>query len=178
MVKSLIIIFSCLYQNYAYANENIIKDRKKNFQVTKNSGEDTLKYLREAELQHSRTAMVASVIFPLIELSTKEPAINVLSEKSQAAQLAWLVFSGIYEVARMNAGWMNPFNGGAPFTLEETYEPGAVFLRSEATFFKEDNAERRLNVELNNGRLAMLGVGATMVQELLTEQGVYLNLFH
>ena len=37
MVKSIIIIFSCLFLNYAYANENIIKERKKKFQVAKNS---------------------------------------------------------------------------------------------------------------------------------------------
>ena len=37
MVNSLIIIFSYLFLNYAYANENIINERKKNFQVAKNS---------------------------------------------------------------------------------------------------------------------------------------------
>ena len=37
MGKSLIIIISCLFLNYAYANENIIKERKKNFQVAKYS---------------------------------------------------------------------------------------------------------------------------------------------
>ena len=147
-------------------------------QITKNSGEDTIKYLREAELQHSRTAMVASLVFPFIEIATKEPAINVLSEKSQAAQLAWLVFFGIYEVGRMNAGWNNPFNGGKPFTLKDTYEPGAVFLRSQAAFFDNKDSEKRLNTELNNGRLAMLGIAGTMLQELLTKDELYLNIFN
>tara|TARA_Y100000996_G_C22547573_1_gene652425 strand:+ start:680 stop:1246 length:567 start_codon:yes stop_codon:yes gene_type:complete len=147
-------------------------------QITKNSGEDTIKYLREAELQHSRTAMVASLVFPFIEIATKEPAINVLSEKSQAAQFAWLAFFSIYEVGRMNAGWNNPFNGGKPFTLKDTYEPGAVFLRSEATFFDNEDSEKRLNTELNNGRLAMLGIAGTMLQELVTKDELYLNIFN
>ena len=151
-------------------------------QITKNSKEDTIKYLREAELQHSRTAMVAAVVFPIIEIATKEPAINVLSERSQAAQIAWLTAFSVYELARMNAGWENPFNGGKPFRLEDSYEPGSVFLRSNAQFFKNvddsgsDETDRRLNVELNNGRLAMLGIGGTMLQELVTGHGTYLDL--
>ena len=148
------------------------------FLVTKNANEETIKYLREAELQHGRTAMAAGVIFPAVELSTKIPAINVLSEESRNAQLAWLTFFGIYELARMNAGWQNPFNGGRPFKLEDSYEPGAVFLQSSAKWFGSPSSDRRLNVELNNGRLAMLGVAGTMAQELVSNHGTYLNLVH
>ncbi len=146
--------------------------------VTQNANEETIKYLREAELQHGRSAMVAGVVFPAIELSTNIPAINVLSEESRNAQLAWLIFFGIYELARMNAGWQNPFNGGRPFKLEDDYEPGSVFLRSNANFFNGSDADRRLNVELNNGRLAMLGVAGTMAQEYISNHGTYLNLVH
>ena len=146
--------------------------------LTKNANEETVKYLREAELQHARTAMVAGIVFPAIELTTKTPAINVLSTESRNAQLAWLTFFGIYELARMNAGWENPFNGGRPFKLESDYEPGAVFLRSNADFFNDTDSERRLNVELNNGRLAMLGVAGTMAQEFISNHGTYLDLVH
>tara|TARA_B100001093_G_C26495863_1_gene871078 strand:- start:56 stop:622 length:567 start_codon:yes stop_codon:yes gene_type:complete len=142
--------------------------------ITTNANEETVKYLREAELQHSRTAMLSSIIFPIIEMSTNTPAINVLSGKSDAAQIAWLTFFGIYELARMNAGWENPFNGGKPFKLEDNYEPGAVLINENAKFFTEVDSERRLNVELNNGRLAMLGVAATMVNEIITQKGMFI----
>ena len=61
--------------------------------LTQNTNEETVKYLREAELQHGRTAMVASVIFPTIELTTHVPAINVLSEKVGMLNLHGLHFS-------------------------------------------------------------------------------------
>lgn len=143
-------------------------------QISINANEDTIKYLREAELQHSRTAMIAAVIFPLIETSTNTPAIDVLSGKSESAQLAWLFFFSLYELARMNAGWQNPFKWGKLFSLEDNYEPGAVFLTEKAEFFQSDDAERRMNVELNNGRLAMIGVGLTMLLEYTQNSGVFI----
>ena len=39
MIKYLIIIITCLFVNHAFANENIIKERKKNFKIAKRSME-------------------------------------------------------------------------------------------------------------------------------------------
>lgn len=135
--------------------------------------ESTVKYLREAELQHGRTAMMSAVIFPLIETTTHTPATDVLSSKVASTQVAWLTIFGMYELARMNAGWVNPFTTGTQFKLEDDYEPGAVFLTGKADFFESDDAERRLNVELNNGRLAMIGMSITILSEMVNNKPLF-----
>ena len=59
MVKSIIIIFSCLFLNYAYANENIIKERKKKFQVAKNS----IKEINQALMKKSYYNVNHNILF-------------------------------------------------------------------------------------------------------------------
>ena len=59
MVKSLIIIFYCLFLNYAYANENIINERKKNFQVAKNS----MKEINQALIKKSYIKVNHNILF-------------------------------------------------------------------------------------------------------------------
>ena len=59
MVKSIIIIFSCLFLNYAYANKNIIKERKKNFQVAKNS----IKEINQALMKKSYYKVNHNILF-------------------------------------------------------------------------------------------------------------------
>ena len=59
MVNSLIIIFSYLFLNYAYANENIINERKKNFQVAKNS----MKEINQALIKKSYIKVNHNILF-------------------------------------------------------------------------------------------------------------------
>ena len=52
-----------------------------------------------------------------------------------------------------------------PFTLKDDVEPGA--------YFGDEPTERLMNVELNNGRLAMIGTLGYIVQELVTKQPIF-----
>ena len=69
----------------------------------------------------------------------------------------------------MGAGWRNPFlNQGAYFKLEESYQPGNV-LKMNAV----DIPDRKYNVELSNGRLAMLACLGYMAQEFVTHVPIF-----
>ena len=132
--------------------------------LTDNTSEETLKYLREAELHHGRIAMISSLILPALDYVNKdELAINVLSKSNEQVNQACLFYMLIYEYARMVKLYKSPKD--KLFSLKDNVQPG--YLNTYVPF-NEDKA----NKELSNGRLAMLGVLGYMVQELFTQQKV------
>lgn len=129
--------------------------------ISDNKSESTLKYLREAELQHGRVAMMSFITLAGLDCAfPDEPAINQLSHLSPLEQSPYWFGVAAFEFARMLNGWTNPTK--ALFTLNEDYQPGNVFKVS-----KEDYNEDSLNKELSNGRLAMIGCTIYMAQELM-----------
>lgn len=138
-------------------------------QLTSKSNEEVVKYVREGELQHGRVAMLAFLSLMFSEMSTGQLGINSLSSESFMMQFPFWFSVGIFEFARMSAGWQNPFvKDGKPFKLKEDYQPGNVLNLTE-----EKYSESLLNKELNNGRLAMLGTLGIMAQELVNGQTVF-----
>ena len=71
--------------------------------------EERLKYWREAELQHGRTAMLGAVALPILELTNPDMlSINYLSNLDSMMQSPFWAAMGLYEVLRLFAGYENP----------------------------------------------------------------------
>ena len=132
-----------------------------------NKSENFLKYLREAELQHSRVAMTSMIALPIIDMMSPDNqlAINYISDHPLYFQLALLATFGYLESERVIKNYQNPFKNGMSFTLKDDVEPGK-YIDIETT-------DRLMNVELNNGRLAMIASLGYIVQELVTQQPIF-----
>jgi len=144
---------------------NFLTPTKSNEKIS----DEAIKYVREAELQHGRMAMLASVAFPIIEKTMdKTVAIDYLSDSDLLYQSPFWVGMLVFETTRMAVGWQNPFfakNKSKAFRLKEDYQPGNVFsydVHKVSDFLYES--------ELSNGRVAMLGVVGIMGSELVTGQ--------
>ena len=84
------------------------------------------KYLREAELQHGRTAMLAFPTLFALDMFNKDLSINFLSKMEFDEQVPFWFGVGCYELTRMFAGWQNPFESRSYFKLKDGYQPGSV----------------------------------------------------
>jgi light-harvesting complex I chlorophyll a/b binding protein 1 len=74
----------------------------------------------------------------------------------------------ISEFSSMIRGWESPTV--KLFSLKENYQPGDFGL----TFgVNEETMGNKMDKELNNGRLAMIGILGMMVQELVTQQQLF-----
>ena len=90
---------------------------------------------------------------------------NQLYKLSWEEQFPFWFGVGCYEFARMGAGWKNPFvKGNSMFKLEDHYQPGNIFKLPNDTY-----TEDKLNRELSNGRLAMLGCMGYLAQEYVQQ---------
>ena len=124
-----------------------------------------LQYLREAELKHGRYAMLASLIIPFSERFSSELGINQFQHLDSNYRSIALGTVLLYEFGHMLNGWKNPITD--TFELKEDYQPGDIGLGLFDS--KDENSVELLNKELNNGRLAMIGVLGMVGQELVTQ---------
>ena len=135
-------------------------------QITTKLSEHDIKYVREAELHHGRVAMLSFLTLIGLDVAQDKLAINYLYDLSWDKQVPFWFGIGCYEFARMGVGWKNPFvQRNAYFKLENDYQPGNLFKLYNDTY-----SDERLNRELSNGRLAMLGCLGYLAQELVQQQ--------
>jgi light-harvesting complex I chlorophyll a/b binding protein 1 len=124
-------------------------------------------FLREAELKHGRLAMVASILLPLSEQFSDNLGIHFFQDHPELVSFG-VSFMFITEFSSMIRGWENPLV--KPFALKEDYQPGDFGVA-----FGVNNATLgiQMDKELNNGRLAMIGILGMMAQELATQQQLF-----
>ena len=124
-------------------------------------------FLREAELKHGRLAMVASILLPLTEQFSDNLGIHFFQDHPEFVEFG-LSFMFLSEFSSMIRGWENPLV--KPFALKEDYQPGDFGV---AFRVNETALGVQMDKELNNGRLAMIGILGMMAQELATQHQLF-----
>ena len=143
-----------------------------NFDPLNLSSEENTPLLREAELKHGRLAMLAAVGIPVAEMMTKSTSIHDFDKLSPALQLGFVTLMLASESSSMIRGWKNPFEDPSnKYELKENYQPGDYNFGLNYDL-NDEGSQRLLNVELNNGRLAMIGALGMIVQELVTNKPI------
>jgi hypothetical protein len=141
-----------------------------------------VKRYREAEVQHGRVAMLASVGYLAGEFISSPfningPANDQLQQTPTAAFALLSVAIAAAESKRALVGWVEPDFGKwteTLFNLRENYYPGD--LGFDPLGLKPKDAKGFNNMqtkELQNGRLAMLGVAGMCAQELVNHKTIF-----
>lgn len=137
------------------------------FQFSKDDSRVT--FFREAELKHGRIAMVAAAAIPIIEQFTHKAGIHEFDNLPTNMKLLVIGTMFMSEFSSMFRGWENPTE--KPFALRKDYQPGDYGFST--LDLSTDNAGDLLDKELNNGRLAMIGVLGMIAQELVTNKPLF-----
>ena len=141
-----------------------------------------VKRYREAEVQHGRVAMIATVGYLAGEavsgpFSITGPANDQLQQVPFPAFVLLTAFIATAEIKRAQIGWVEPSLTSwtkTLFTLRESYYPGDVGF--DPLGLKPTNAKAFADMqtrELQNGRLAMLGVAGMCSQELVNHKTIF-----
>eukprot|EP00595_Chromulina_sp_UTEXLB2642_P000446 CAMPEP_0196762414 /NCGR_PEP_ID=MMETSP1095-20130614/1889_1 /TAXON_ID=96789 ORGANISM="Chromulina nebulosa, Strain UTEXLB2642" /NCGR_SAMPLE_ID=MMETSP1095 /ASSEMBLY_ACC=CAM_ASM_000446 /LENGTH=182 /DNA_ID=CAMNT_0042113235 /DNA_START=103 /DNA_END=651 /DNA_ORIENTATION=+ len=156
----------------------------------KTSGE--IKKIREAELKHGRVAMLAFLgilvgesFNPFFDGKITGPAIYQFQQADDLVSYFWvgvLFVIALVEGQNILTGWESPAETNARATgvaeLRESYVNGDLgFDPLGLKPTTESDFEVIRTKELNNGRLAMIGVAGIVAQELVNGKGVLENIF-
>jgi len=140
---------------------------------------------RESEVMHGRVAMLATVGYLSGEaisgpFQMQGPANDQLQQMPLPAFALLTVGIAAAELKRAQIGWVEPNTSDweeTLWTLRDTYYPGDIGF--DPLGLKPDNAAdfaKMQTKELQNGRLAMLGIAGMCAQELVNHRGIFETL--
>jgi hypothetical protein len=139
------------------------------------------KRLREAEVQHGRVAMLATVGYFAGEWIPQGgpfhlvgPANDQLQQVPTPAFVLLAVSIAMAELNRARIGWVEPkfqIGSNTLWTLHDTYYPGDIGFDPLGLKPTENYEFQRMQTkELSNGRLAMIGWAGMCAQELMNHR--------
>lgn len=137
---------------------------------------------REAEVMHGRVAMLASVGYLAGEsvsgpFNIVGPANDQLQQMPTPAFVLLSVGIAVAELKRARIGWVEPDFGKwskTLWTLRDSYYPGDVGFDPLGLKPEDPRAFANMQTrELQNGRLAMIGVAGMCAQELVNHRTIF-----
>merc|ERR1719152_710349 len=133
-----------------------------------------IKLYREAEVQHGRVAMLATVgylVGEAVPWGPSGPANDQLAQLPQPVVALLGAAIGFTEWGRANTGWVEPWNG--VWKIRDSYYPGDTGFDPLGLKPKEAKAFAEMQTkEFQNGRLAMLAVAGFCAQELINHKTI------
>jgi len=126
-----------------------------------------LSFYRESELKHGRLAMVGTILLPVLEHQLNVLGIDAFHTLPEETRFYVVYAMAVCEFYIMSIGWEKPLEKA--FTLKPDYQPGDFKIGWNP---KKANLDL-MDKELNNGRLAMIGMLGMMVQELVTHRPLF-----
>jgi len=146
-----------------------------------------IKKIREAELKHGRLAMLATLgvlvgekFNPLFDGKVTGPAIYQFQQCDALFPAFWtfvVLGVGFVEGQNILVGWDQKPGKDGISNLKEEYVNGDLGFDPLGLKPTDDEAfEVMRTKELQNGRLAMIGIAGMVAQELVNNKGIFENL--